>query len=146
MTAIAYLGGSEWPAFPAVKIQLGGAVRLNVVTLWGKIDTGASRTVIPIRILKDVGAYHRPRQAVGCRGYDGTRHLLPVYEVDLSVEDPRWPEDVEAHFPALPVLGVGGSDDGEVKGANDCEVLLGRDILAAWHLHLDGRNSHYSVT
>ncbi|HCA46386.1 MAG TPA: hypothetical protein DEP45_03210 [Armatimonadetes bacterium] len=87
-------------------------------------------------------AYRSPRQSVGCRGYDGTAHLLPVYEVDLSVDDPRWPADVAGSFPGLLVIGVGRGDaDGE-----DCEILLGRDVLSAWHLHLDGRNSLYTVT
>jgi len=116
------------------------------VTSWGKIDTGASRTIVPIRILEEIGAYRRPRQVVVCQSYDGSRRLLPVYEVDLSVDDPRWPDGVEAEFLATLVVGVSGSGDNEMNGADDCEVLLGRDVLSAWHLHLDGRSSHYTVT
>jgi hypothetical protein len=145
VTAISYLGGSEWPAFPAVRVQLRGTFGLRPVTSWGKIDTGASRTVVPVNVLKEIGAYRCPRQSVGCKGYYGTTHLLPVYEVNLSVDDSRWPDGVADSFPGLLVIGVGRDDDGSA-GGEDCEVLLGRDILSAWHLHLDGRNSHYTVT
>jgi hypothetical protein len=143
VTTIAYRGGSEWPAFPAVRIQLSGVIRLQAVTTWGKIDTGASRTIVPLHLLEQIGAYRHPRQVAGCRGYDGTIRVLPVYEVDLSIDDPRWPDEVETAFASTVVVGV--SCEGRAS-RDDTEVLLGRDVLAAWHLHLDGRNGHYTVT
>lgn len=143
MTTVPYQGGREWPAFPAVRLQISGALGLHTVYAWGKIDTGASRTIVPTRILKQVGAYRHPRQVAGCKGYDGTRRLLPVYAVDLCVDDRRWPEDVPHEFTSTVVVGVSGGDD---SAEDDGEILLGRDILAAWHLHLDGRSSHYTVT
>jgi hypothetical protein len=143
VTGIPYRGDEEWPAVPAVRIQIGGALGLRTVTTWGKIDTGASRTIVPSGILEEVGAFRRPRQVVACRGYDGTTRLLPLYEVDLSVDDPRWPEDVESQFSSCLVVAVTTDVDSEHSA---CEVLLGRDILAAWHLHLDGRNSRYTVS
>jgi hypothetical protein len=141
VTAIPYRGDVEWPAFPAVRIKVRGAAGLHEVNVWAKIDTGASRTIVPFRLLEQVGAYRLPRRTAACKGYDGTRRVLPMYEVDLFVEDPGWPAEVGAEFESAMVLAVG---DGNSDGA--CEVLLGRDILAAWHLHLDGRNSRYTVT
>jgi len=139
--AISYRGDAEWPAFPAVKVQLSGVIRLHAVSAWGKIDTGASRTIVPIRVLEQIGAYRLPRQTATCKGYDGTRRVLPIYQVDLSVDHPQWPDEVTWEFRSALVLGVG-------KAVTEAqyEVLLGRDILAAWHLHLDGPNGRYSVT
>ncbi|MFO8081175.1 MAG: hypothetical protein R6V07_12855, partial [Armatimonadota bacterium] len=60
----------------------------------------------------------------------------PLYEVTVRVCDERWPDGIERQFDNALVLGVEGQ----------AEVLLGRDILAAWHLHLDGPNSRYRVS
>jgi hypothetical protein len=114
-----------------------------MVCAWGKIDTGASRTVVPTRTLRQVGAYRHPRQVARCRAYDGTQRLLPVYEVNLTVDDPRWPAEVEMEFLSTTVVGISAGADAEDEY---CEVLLGRDLIAAWRLHLDGRNNCYSVT
>jgi hypothetical protein len=49
--------------------------------------------------------------------------------------DVRWPEGAGREFERALVLGIEG----------ETEVLLGRDVLAAWCLHLDGPQSRYSV-
>jgi len=122
---------------------------MDSVELWAKIDTGAFMTAVPRRVLEDVGA-SRSFRRVTCRAYDGVAAQWPVYLVDLQVVDPRWPPNVEARFDVLEVLGVGPptphAEDADLEsGVADPHVLLGRDVLAAWRLHLDGPQSRYSV-
>jgi predicted aspartyl protease len=125
---------SEFPPFPAVAIELECLLGATD-PMRAKIDTGATRTIVPTNVLDAVGAI-RTGRTVSCRSYDGTDRRWPLYEVALCIVDDRWPDSVEKWFDDVVVLGVEGQ----------AEVLLGRDILAAWNLHLDGPNARYSVS
>jgi len=92
-------------------------------------------TIAPQWLLQRIEADEASRREE-CTAYDGHASIWPVFVVGIAVIDPRWPPDVERRFEAIDVLGVNGP----------AEVLLGRDVLSAWHLHLDGRSSHYTVT
>jgi predicted aspartyl protease len=133
MSAISY-SESEFPPFPAVQIGLRYLLGTSEPML-AKIDTGATRTIVPKHLLEEAGAIRTGRVA-SCVSYSGERQSWPIYEVTLRVLDARWPEAAPTTFESILVLGVEGQ----------AEVLLGRDILAAWKLELDGPNSHYSVT
>lgn len=132
MTYITY-SQHEFPPSPAVHVEL--EYLLSVTDpVRAKIDTGATRTIVPARLLEEVGAI-RTGRTVSCLSYDGEERRWPVYEVTIRVCDENWPTAVADAFESSSVLGVEGQ----------AEVLLGRDIIAAWHLHLDGRNSRYAV-
>ena len=132
MSYISY-SQSEFPPFPALRAEF--EYLLNATrSVTAKIDTGASRTIVPERLLEEVGAI-RTGRVVFCQSYDGDERQWPVYEVTIRVCDDRWPGGLQREFANMRVLGVKGQT----------EVLLGRDILAAWNLHLDGPNSRYAV-
>lgn len=135
MTTIPYRTGREWRPFPAVRIVLSDLLGRRSARLSAKIDTGAFMTVAPCQLLERIEADRLSRNEE-CAAYDGRTEVWPVFVVSIAVVDPRWPEGVERRFEAIDVLGVDGPS----------EVLLGRDVLAAWHLHLDGPNSRYTVT
>lgn len=124
---------TEFPPFPAVQIQLEHLLGATE-PIGAKIDTGASRTVVPTGLLECAGAIRTGRTAT-CRAYDGTPCTWPIYQVTLRVVDVRWPEGAGREFERALVLGIEG----------ETEVPLGRDVLAAWRLHLDGPQSRYSV-
>ena len=92
-------------------------------------------TIAPRRLLDRIDADRLSREEE-CVAYDGRPQVWPVFLVSLAVVDPRWPKGVARRFEAIDVLDVDGPT----------EVLLGRDVLSAWHLHLDGPNSRYTVT
>jgi predicted aspartyl protease len=135
MTTIPYRADREWRPFPAVRVLLSDLLGRRSARLSAKIDTGAFMTIAPLRLLERLDANRLSRREE-CAAYDGRTEVWPVFVISVAVVDPRWPNGVARQFEAIDVLGVDGQ----------AEVLLGRDILAAWHLHLDGRNSRYTVT
>lgn len=132
MRPVAY-SQAEFPPFAAVRVQLGFLLPPGR-SVPAKLDTGSTITVAPRSILHEAGALATGRLAK-CLAYDGSAREWPLYEVHLTIADDRWPDDVQREFRDLLVLGVEGQT----------EVLLGRDVLAAWQLHLDGPQSRYSV-
>ena len=149
MSFVPYRQSDEWPPVIAARLRLSDLLCTRSVEIWGKIDTGAFMTAVPRRVLEALGA-SRSFRRVRCKGYDGASAEWPVYLVDLQVVDLRWPPEVETRFETIEVMGVGPAapqaGDAEVaSGATDAHVLLGRDVLAAWRLHLDGPQSRYSV-
>jgi hypothetical protein len=125
---------SEFPPFPAVGVELVSPLDVTS-SVRARIDTGASRTVVPVSLLEEVGAI-RTGRTVSCRSCDGADRHWPVYELTIPVCDEGWPDGLERKFDDARVPGVKGQT----------EVLLGRDVFAAWSLHLDGPNSRYSVS
>ncbi len=132
MRYVAY-SQAEFPPFPTVWIQFSYLFTPRRAVA-AKLDTGATVTLAPTSVLHEAGA-PATGQIASCVAYDGLSAEWPVFEVNLEVVDARWPEDVQREFRQVLVLGVDGQ----------AEVLLGRDVLAAWYLHLDGPNSRYSV-
>jgi predicted aspartyl protease len=153
MNWIPYRQGASIPAYPCLHIRVWGVDRGLSIVLRAAIDTGATTTVMPSHVLKEAGAFRLTGRNVLCRGYDGAVALLPLYEVSLSIEDHRWPVHAQRAFDDVLVIGANtpeplqpplpGTPDALRPGAP--QALLGLDIIAAWHLHLDGRNSRYAV-
>lgn len=135
MTVIPYRASPDWPPVAAASVVVTDLLGERSERVSAKIDTGSFMTIVPRRLLERIQA-NRTNRERGCAGYDGQVMSWPVFIVTLAIADPRWPDDVTLSFEAIDVLGVDGP----------AEVLLGRDVLSAWHLHLDGRSSHYTVT
>jgi len=88
------------------------------------IDTGADRTVVPMRICRELQLKILDRPLV--RGFDEQAKLCPIYWVNLKIE------------------GVG---DIALKafGVQRKSILLGRDFLENMLMIMDNRDLNYSV-
>jgi predicted aspartyl protease len=83
-----------------------------------QIDLGADQTVLPDAVVETLDLPQMGTMAVG--GLGGITYTLPTYAVLLSIHDqPRQPVKV-------------------IGAANEPWVLLGRDVMNAHRLVLDG--------
>jgi hypothetical protein len=83
-----------------------------------QVDTGADRTVLPLKMVEILGLLTVDEIAVA--GLGDARHVVRTFAVNLTVHD----------FPPIVV---------EVMGqAEEPWILLGRDVLNAYRLLLDG--------
>lgn len=128
----------EDPPYAGVKVIL---QHQGEVEAWAKIDTGAAITIVPVPLLDAVmaptdGAPHP------CMGYDGQITELYSYQLNIVVSDSRWPVSVQREFAGVIVIGVPAQEGGSGETA---EILIGRDLLQAWCLVLDGPRGRYAV-
>ena len=94
------------------------------LVLRGKLDTGADITVIPQRLVGQLG--FSPKGRVWTRGYDGTYAQRPVYYVRLTLEG----------FNLAAVRCI---------AADRADVLLGRNVLNRFIIILDGKNLTFEL-
>lgn len=90
----------------------------------GKLDTGADLTVIPERLVAELGLPARGRMWV--RGYDGTYSQRAVYYVRLYVEG--------YELPAIRCI-----------AAQRENLLVGRNVLNRFVANLDGPNLRFDL-
>lgn len=112
--------GSYHPAMPAVSaaIRKDAAATSPEQTLTFIVDSGADATLIPIRILKEIGAKKRSQRLMV--GVSGVSITVDMYVVVLKLGQGR-----PIH---LEVIGAAG----------DTEPILGRDILNQYAVLLNG--------
>jgi hypothetical protein len=85
-----------------------------------QLDTAADRTVLPESLVKTLGLPQVGNMKLG--GFGGAVHTLPVYAVMLGVHD-------------LPIQTLKVASHSE-----ESWILLGRDVLNAYRVVLDGPN------
>ena len=90
-----------------------------------QIDTAADRTVLPDHVVQALGLAQMGRIAVG--GLGGGVQYLPTYAVRVAIH----------LFPTQTVKVVASS--------GEPWVLLGRDILNAYRLQLDGPQLTFEI-
>ena len=91
----------------------------------GLVDTGAGRTVIPAQICLDLGIPHHDSRRV--HGYDRKlSQRLSTYYVRIGV----------GGIGPLPILAY---------GAERTSILIGRDILSALVMAIDGKKSTFWI-
>lgn len=110
---------SESPPFPYVDINVSNPLEKHCVLGRGKIDTGASLTVVPIDL---VGALNLRRVSeVVASGFDGSKLQYGVYVVDIKIGDILYKYI-------------------DVIAARRTGILVGRNLINQWRMRLDGKN------
>lgn len=94
-------------------------------TVPAQVDTGAARTVIPLRIATALALREVARLRFG--GLGGVETELPIYEVQLVIRD------------LAPITVEVAASEGEPH------VLLGRDALNRYKIILDGPNGKLQI-
>ena len=128
MTGIPYRT-DENPPYPALTIALSYAGEERRCE--GTIDTGASCTCVPQRMLDAVEA--AAGNEILIRGFDGKPQVACTYYVRVEVLDVNWPGGVPNRFDELEVCAIQEPRDG-----SPAKVLIGRDLLRNWSLLLEG--------
>jgi len=107
------------PPAPFVYVSVGClATGALVSSLPAQIDTAADRTVLPRRLVENLGLAEDGRALF--QGFAGEIVELPLYLVEMRIQDFR-PLLVRAAL-----------------GAAESHILLGRDVLNAYRLLLEG--------
>jgi predicted aspartyl protease len=111
-----YDQGYEPPA-PIADVVASHPTAAAGLTLRGKLDSGADVSVLPERVVGQLGL--TPKGHVWTRGYDGTFSRRPIYYVRLALE---------------------GHELAVVRciSAPRATVLLGRNVLNRFVVTLDG--------
>jgi len=126
MTFVYRYANEDPPAPFALVIlsALGGTATAR--DLPAKVDSGADRTVIPLRFVEQLGLVEVERLPFA--GLAGELIELPVFAVQLVVRD----------FDAI-IVSVAASE-------GEPHVLLGRDVLNRYKLLLDGPNGKLEIS
>jgi hypothetical protein len=109
------------PPAPFVLVSLRDALGLEQsLTIPAQIDTAADRTVVPLSAVTSLGL--SPIDERTFVGFGGTLQRVPLFLLSLAIHT----------FPASVVQVIAHPDEPW--------VLLGRDVLNAYRLLLDGPN------
>lgn len=108
----------ERPPAPIVSLVVTNSESGTSIVLRGKLDTGASISVLPKSALESLELY--PKGETAIIGYDGARTVRETYYADMEIESVR----------LASVRLVTTSRD---------EMLLGRDVLNQFLIVLDGK-------
>lgn len=108
-----------FPPAPLLRVRFGNADNMQFTQqMNGFVDTGADSTIVPVKLLRRIGAAIVGIQSLRSRW--GESRTVRVYVVDVEVE--------EINFPGIWVVGDDRSE----------EVILGRNLLNRMRIFLDG--------
>ncbi|MEM3023136.1 MAG: retroviral-like aspartic protease family protein [Candidatus Bathyarchaeia archaeon] len=113
------------PPAPALRVRIAKPLSDGFVELQGKLDTGADMTAIPEGAIDRIGLI--PAGRVRVSSFKGDEAVEYTYFVDLSL-------------PGHEFRMV------EVIGARRRDALLGRDVLNALKLTLDGKALAFTIS
>ena len=71
------------PAMPVVELQIGRAQTAPTLFVHAIVDSGADATIIPVQVLKQVGA--RKSGQARMRGFASPRILVDLYAVSIHL-------------------------------------------------------------
>ncbi len=107
------------PPAPVIEIEIDGYHEaLGKRSLWAMIDSGADATVIPLRLLKAIGAAYK--ETMWMRGVSGGRRDFDLYLVAIQIGTFR--------IRGLHVVAAPAGN----------EAIIGRDVLNQIVVTLDG--------
>lgn len=116
---IAYFYDATYdPPMPVCDVRITAATTGRQATVNAIVDTGADITIVPVRLLRNIGA-RRVFQTT-LRSQWGEKRLVFLYLVDLAINEVL-----------LPGIYVVGDEVGN-------EVVLGRNVLNKLVVTLDG--------
>lgn len=97
----------------------------NRIGFFGKVDTGASKCVLPRKLFNQLGLKtHEEKESV--KGFDGTSILVDVAFIDIEIEGTIF--ECKVYI---------------TDRKND--VLIGRDVLNSFILTLNGIDEVFSI-
>ncbi|MBI4674295.1 MAG: retroviral-like aspartic protease family protein [Chloroflexi bacterium] len=114
----------ERPPAPIATLVVTNFENGKSISLRGKLDTGASISVLPLSALDLLELY--PKGETAIVGYDGTRTVREIYYADLEIESVRL---ASVRLTTTP---------------RD-EMLLGRDVLNQFLIILDGKAQTFEM-
>ena len=113
------------PPAPILPVQVSSPVSSSSVTLDPLVDTGADMTVVPLSMVRNLGL---PRlYFTRSRGFGGAIEHDPVFSAVVTVES----------LDSQPIRTVSWEEE---------YVLLGRDVLSHWQVHLDGPGQTLTIS
>lgn len=108
---------SEQPPAPYIELHISPHdPAKDTITMWAKLDSGASTTVLPTQLAQRWGIL--PVGYSRFLGYDGRVTIRPIYRIDVVI-GARWFRDIR------------------VTVSPRSNVLLGRDVMNKLRLVLD---------
>jgi len=113
------------PPAPIVEVKISKPFSTEFMTLKGKIDSGADKSVIPDG-LREVMSL-KPGKEMPLKGYDGRTTWKPTYYVTVLLKGFQF-------------------DFVDVLSSERKEMLIGRDIINNLKLLLDGKNKYFEIT
>ncbi len=107
------------PAAPFVHVTLRCQdASKEIVELPAQLDTGADRTIVPWKVVEELGL--RPVRVIQAGGFEGTVTLLPTFLMQVEIR--------QLNFVIVECA----------ASRSEPYVLLGRDVLNNYRLLLDG--------
>ena len=114
----------ERPPAPIVTLVVTNFESGKSVVLRGKLDTGASISVLPVSALDTLELY--PKGETAIIGYDGARAVREIFYAHLEIE-------------GVHLTGV------RLTTTPRDEMLLGRDVLNQFFIILDGKTLTFEM-
>ena len=111
----------EVPPFPYINLEISHIINKNYKLETGKIDTGASRTIIPKYLIESLNL--KSVGKVPAVGFNGKEQICNIYYVSVKIND--------LTYDYVKVI---------ASPVDRKNLLIGRDLINLWQMNIDGRN------